>query len=133
MNRLLLATCLAASLLPLVPTPASACSCAPATREQYARWADVVFTGVVQEVTETVQQRVTLFEVRVLYKGRTGRHAEVRSGVQESACGTRFDDGSKYTIFARRYDDGLWTTLCDGNRRGRIRHAKYGLPRGRRF
>ena len=133
MNRLLLTICLAASLLPLAPTSASACSCAPATPEQYARWADVVFTGVVKEVTETETQRRTLFELRVLYKGKARRHTEVHSGVQESACGVRFQDASKYTVFAGRSDGELWTGLCDGNQRGRIRHAKYGLPRGRRF
>ncbi len=132
MNRLLLAMCLAASLLPLAPTSASACSCAPATPKQYARWADVVFTGVVQEVSETETERITLFRVRVLYKGKAPRHTEVHSGVQESACGVRFNDGSKYTIFADRSDGELWTSLCAGNRRGRIRHAKYGLPPGRR-
>ena len=133
MKRVLLSLCLAASLLPVAQTPASACSCAAASPEDHARWADVVFTGIAREVTETDTERITGFRLRVLYKGKARRNTDVHSGVQESACGVRFAEGQKYTIFASRSDGQLWTNLCSGNQRGRIRHARYGLPPGRRF
>jgi hypothetical protein len=104
-----------------------------ATPEQYARWADVVFTGVVEDVTETGMERAARFEARVVYKGRIRRHPTVRTAADEAACGVRFNQGTKYTVFAERTDQGLWTGLCSGNKRGKIRHARYDLPPGRRF
>lgn len=133
MNRLLLSLCLASSLLPLVPTSASACSCAPATPEQYAKWADVVFTGVARDVTEAGMELATVFRVRVVYKGHASRVSEVHSGAHEESCGFRFREGTKYTVFADRGQGELSTNLCSGTKRGRIRHARYGLPPGRRF
>jgi hypothetical protein len=133
MNRILVSLLLAASVLPLAQTSASACSCVAASPKEYARSADVVFTGVARGVTETDSERITRFRLRVLYKGRARRHTDIHSGVQESACGVRFGEGQKYTVFASRSDGELWTNLCSGNQRGRIRHARYGLPRGRHF
>lgn len=125
---------LIAGLLPLTARGVSACSCFGDTPKQLARNADVVFTGIVERVTEIRKRLVTRFEIRVVYKGPLRRHMDVGSGSHEETCGVRFDEGMKYTVFAQRADDGdLGTTLCDGNKRGRIRHARYGLPRGRRF
>jgi hypothetical protein len=103
-------------------------------RETYAKQAGVVFTGVVADVVEENMRFITRFDVKVAYKGKLRRERYIHSGTQEGACGIRFDEAAKYTVFAERLNDGwLWTSLCSGNKEGRIRHARYGLPRGHRY
>lgn len=133
LRRLLLVLSLVSALVPMLSQSASACTCGGATREQLADYADVIFTGIAESVTAEETRYITRFDVTTSYKGKPIPERFIHSGTQESACGVKFGQGVKYTIFASRANDGkLWTGLCSGNKQGRIRHARYGLPPGER-
>ena len=128
--------------VPVVASPCWACSCAATTdaradREAKAERADLIFTGVAtsQRVVDpspnddyTGDETVlTRFRVGRTYKGHPGRWVTVGSASNGAACGYDFDEGSRYTVFARGDGDGYETDLCSGTKRGRIKPERYGL------
>ncbi len=133
MRRLVLALILAGALVPVSAQPASACSCAPLTRTEYAENADVVVTGRVRTTAYQGRRLIARFRVMKVYKGAVRRRVEIRTASDSSACGCTFRTGKRYTVFADRYPKRrLSTSLCSGTKPGGIDPGRYGLPSGRR-
>ena len=131
MNRVLLSLCLAATMVPLTAGPALACSCAPASPEEHADNARVVFTGRVREIERGRFQLSVRFRVGVVYKGKVERRVFVVTASDSAACGCSFREGGRYTVFGSRRREPFPTNLCSGTKRGGIDPADYGLPPGR--
>ena len=130
MRRILLAACLAASLVPITAAPAAACSCAYATPEEQANNARVVFTGRVLKIEQAQPRLVVRFRVTKVYKGEADRRVQVVTPSDSAACGCSFREGSRYTVFGSRSREPVPTNLCSGTKKGRIDPAEYGLPPG---
>ena len=117
-----------ATLLVLVPGPAAACSCAVSGDDELLAQADAVFVGTAlnRQETQTSTTGAGLLSGFVTYtfavdnvmKGAVGTaRQEVRTGLNSAACGTDFELGQRYQVFAHRSPDGgLNTGLCSGNR-----------------
>ncbi len=132
MNRLLLVMCLTVSLLPLAPTSASACSCAPATPEEHGDNARMVFTGLARQTHRDESELTVRFRVQTVYKGEVDRRVTVVTASQSAACGCSFREGVHYTVFGTRKREPIATNLCTGTKRGEIDPEEYGLPPGHR-
>ena len=122
--------------LPLLVSPAWACSCAPGTPRQYARWADLVFTGIADHVwtepndigTPRGDERTfARFHVETRYKGYPGRWVTILPGETGNTCRVRFKEGRRYTVFAYKSKGRFNTGSCSGNQRGRINPKRYGF------
>jgi hypothetical protein len=113
----------------ILPSPPSwACTCAPLTREELGRHADVVFTGLATDAGhEGPFTYWTSFKVGIVYKGRLGPTAAVETSGSGSSCGVGFLEGHVYTVFARAQEDGLDTNRCQGTAEGQIEPGRYGL------
>jgi len=129
-KRTLLAACLAASLVPLAAEPASACTCAPASPEEHADYARVVFTGRVRTIEREEFEHTVRFRVTKVYKGEVDRRVTVVTASDSAACGCSFREGSKYTVFGRRRSEPYSTNLCSGTKKGAIDPDEYGLAPG---
>ena len=145
LKRTLIVIFMAVMTVPVVASPCWACSCAATTdpqadRERQAEHADLIFTGIAKSERvvdptpndgytgdETV---LTRFRVRKTYKGHPGRWVTIRSAANGAACGYDFDEGRRYTVFAREDRDGYETDLCSGTKSGRIDPERYGLASG---
>ncbi|WP_183092547.1 hypothetical protein [Nocardioides stalactiti] len=121
--RLLLAVllpALAATLGLVVTTagPAAACSCVGGDVRQFARWADVVFTGFVAEADDREQKVVYTFEVERVYDGEASATERVVTGNQGSACGLPgLQPGRRYAVYAGATDAGVLSmSSCGGTR-----------------
>jgi len=129
LRRLVLVT-MAVLLVPvgLGRLPAAfACSCMPdRTYDTDLATADVVFDGVATERIDPnpsanpgLAQGDTItwrFDVESVVKGAAGDPQEVGTARGGGLCGTGFDIGVSYRVFARREGDALTTGLCSGNR-----------------
>ncbi len=130
MKRIFLAACLAASLVPLSAVPASACSCAISTAEEYGDHARVVFTGRVRAIDRGESEHTVRFRVTKVYKGQVDRRVTVVTASSSAACGCSFREGGKYTVFGRPRSEPFSTDLCSGTKKGGIDPDEYGLPPG---
>ena len=130
MKRILLAACLAASLVPLAVEPASACTCVAATPEEHADNARVVFTGRVRSIERDEFEHTVRFRVTKVYKGEVDRRVTVVTASNSAACGCSFREGSRYTVFGNRKSEPFSTNLCSGTKKGEIDPDEYGLPPG---
>lgn len=122
--------------LPMLVSPAWACSCAQGTPRQHARWADLVFTGIADHVwtepNETGtpvgdEQTYARFHVETRYKGHPGRWVTILTGTTGNTCRVSFKEGRRYTVFAYKHHARFETGLCSGNKRGRINPRRYGF------
>lgn len=128
MRRLLLVLALVLGLVPVLSGRALACSCAPQPPAEYARGADVVFTGRATAINNTVTVTTTVFAVDTVYKGSAERYRIIETPAQGGACGYGFAEGHLYTVFAFLDHSGRWqTSSCSGNLSHGIVAAKYKL------
>ena len=129
LRRLVLVT-MAVLLVPigLGRFPAAlACSCMPdRTYQTDIATADVVFDGVATEridpnpsANPDLAQGDTItwrFDVDKVVKGAAGDPQDVGTARGGGLCGTGFDIGTRYRVFARREGAALATGSCSGNR-----------------
>lgn len=106
---------------------AFACSCLPdRTYDTDIATADVVFDGVATEridpnpsANPDLAQGDTItwrFDVDSVVKGAAGDPQDVGTARGGGLCGTGFDIGTRYRVFARREGAELATGSCSGNR-----------------
>lgn len=122
------AALVAACLVILLPAPsAHACSCAIVTAKQYARYADAVFTGTLDEPQKEIDSgRQVAYRVNVadVWKGKVEGVVTVTSGSMSSACGLPYlPEDVEILWFATNPAKGnrserteLSTGLCSGTR-----------------
>ena len=140
-HRSSLAMILAALSGPLALANAFGCTCVPpphgvAGARQLAEWragrADVIFEGTVADsrlkskfldapvgslVPATLdpssdRMRVTFSETR-FYKGKQAGTVEVETGIGGGDCGSAFEPGRRYLVYANKDDHGgLSTGIC---------------------
>jgi hypothetical protein len=108
-----------AAILLLVPDPAKACSCMPATPELLIETADVVFVGApVRLVLEAEgpmgTERLWQFDVERVYLGEVTQGLAVSGGSGgDSACEVPFDEAYGTVAVAARWTSGhLRTGAC---------------------
>lgn len=130
----LLLSCLLVAAGLVVAAPASACSCAPQTTQQYFERADAVFTArlVSREeprgtVTSSADPAVHVFAVDAVFKGTAAAEQEVLSPVSGATCGLELTGDGPFVVFATRStdlggdhfatlaDDQYASLLCDGS------------------
>ena len=140
--RLLASAALAGSLLTVAASPAAACSCGPATDEEYFGWADVVFVGELTDyefvndpdgdgISSSADPATWTFSVERVFKGSAATTQAVLSPHSGASCGleiTGIPPGppeGRFVVFANHVadDDGwdlpeenLVADLCGGTR-----------------
>ena len=124
--RVVAATVLAVTLLPLSGNVVWACVCDQFSPTAAVANAATVFTGVVRgrvapPANVRTEERVE-FNVETVYKGDVPSRASL--GVNATDCGYVFSDGERYTVFATAQAS---TNLCMGNVRGTIDPDTYGV------
>ena len=134
MKRIFLALVLIGAITAMAAPPCWACSCAPLTKKEKAKAADVIFYGEVTAIAGTQEPgevvKVTFDVIRV-YKGYPKATTSVFAATDDAMCGVSFEVGEKYTVFSYKDKDGKkWTTSCSGTKQGRIKPSLYGLPKG---
>lgn len=109
--------------------PSWACSCVQSTPNEHAARADVIFTGTATDPGSRAGLTYwTSFDVEVAYKGALGPTAAVETASGSAGdCGIVFQEGERYTVFARAQEDGLDTNICMGTSDGPIQSRHYGL------
>jgi hypothetical protein len=121
------------------PSTALACSCVPFTKPDYARQATLVFTGIVTHVDvhsgwpivfSSMDPVDVVFEVETVYKGAPTNTTTVSTTVGGASCGSEFQTGRRYTVFAWLRDGKLEAGGCQGNVEGTIDPASYLLGAG---
>lgn len=128
MRRVLFVTALMLGLVPILANRAFACSCVSASPLDYARAADVVFTGKAIAKSETVSVTWTAFDVDTVYKGSPERYRIIESAGFNGGCGYGFVEGQRYTVFTSLDRSGRWQTgTCSGNVSDGINPARYKL------
>lgn len=117
MSRLILLM-LPFCLLFCITNNANSCSCGVLTPTGYFNNAHTVFSGQATSVwapKEVTDSFTTTFQVIDTYKGSANKTATVEIGDLFDTCGTRFQPGQFYLIFARNSGDLLRTNSCSGN------------------
>lgn len=119
-------------------TPCFACSCIARADEEQFTAADVVFTGHARSVRYSEHDPDAqagpdtahwTFQVQSVQKGRTGEVAEVSTSGSGGTCGSRFEIGHRYQVYATLDDgDNLRTSLCSGNRELGPQDTPYAPP-----
>ena len=128
MHRVWLVVGLILGLVPVMAGRALACSCAPASPVEYARAADVVFTGVAIARSKTLSVSETAFAVDTVYKGSAERYRIIETAGFNGGCGYGFVEGHRYTVFASLDHSSRWQTYsCSGNVSHGITAATYKL------
>ncbi|GII04428.1 hypothetical protein [Planobispora takensis] len=123
---------LAAAVVVAVPGTACACSCAALEPAEQVENAQTVFTGTVVAARRLPGDRSgptppIVYRLRPdqVYKGVPAAEVEVATNPDGASCGYAFTVGSRYLVFARGGETGLFatdpgvplhTSLCDGNR-----------------
>lgn len=92
-----------------------ACSCAYSSPEERRDRSDVVFVGRVIALQKEKQARRYTFEVSQVLKGSSRQRITVGSSGPGSACGSFFDQGTAYLIYAYGGADEFRTNVCQGN------------------
>lgn len=96
-------------------SPARACSCmGPKTHEQYFADAEYAFNGVPTSV-ENLNGKTYTFSVGQAFKGQIPNPVKISTPSDGAACGTTFDIGTAYRVYAFKNGDLLSTNLCSGN------------------
>jgi hypothetical protein len=113
------------AVLSAVPVSAVlACSCAMASIQESAGFADVVFTGTTTavevpppgDVISTADPVHYAFAVDQIFKGDVVEAEIVASTAMDGAsCGTSFGIDERWLVFANVTDGEIWTGLCSGN------------------
>ena len=124
-NRLLLVVLVVGACFTIEPT-CLACSCPKASDQQHFVNADVVFTGIVTNLTDAPtggdkslgSDPVSwTFNVQSVQKGGAAPGQEVIAPGQATTCAPGFEVGKRYEVFATRNSQTkLQTTVCDGTR-----------------
>ena len=104
---------------PLLAPPAHACLCAGSTVSQAFESASAVFQGravAERRLPGSVRHPGPLIAytltVSRVWKGAVADTLVVRTPVDESACGMRFDYDRDYLVYAYGQDAGLYTDMC---------------------
>ena len=96
----------------LSASPALACSCASATRDEAVANADVVFTGTVEKIEAEGFWNVATLKVHDVEKGTVDEEATVQTAKTGAACGVNFVVGKKVEIAAIQRKRRLHASLC---------------------
>ncbi|GIH94334.1 hypothetical protein ACFFMN_05645 [Planobispora siamensis] len=126
---------LAAAVVVAVPGTACACSCVALEPAEQVENAETVFTGTVVAARRIPGDRSgptppIVYRLRPdqVYKGAPAAEVEVATNPDGASCGYAFTVGSRYLVFARGGESGMFatdpgvplhTSLCDGNRQVR--------------
>ena len=110
--------------------PCWACTCpAPIDQSDYAKHADVVFTGRLKSVEELGEGKS--FKMRFLlgkvYKGSAKRFTNVFAPDWAGQCGYPNKLGKRYTVFANLDDGKKYTSNCSGTKQGTINPDNFDL------
>ena len=106
----------------LVATPASACSCAGGTTQEFFDGADAVFTArlVSREeprgtITSSADPSLHVFAVETVFKGTAHRQQGVISPMSGASCGLELTGDGPFVVFATRSADlaGVRSPLAD--------------------
>lgn len=107
-----LAACCAVLALFLADS-ALACSCAPPPPPQEAlKQSAAVFTGTVLAVTDSGTNRQVRLRVERVWKGTKCGEVTIVTALDEAACGSSFQVGTSYLVYATRQQGKLSTSLC---------------------
>jgi hypothetical protein len=117
--RLLVVVLLALATLWVLPAPASACSCQPASDVEHAQGADVIFTGTVVD-DQQGEPRTLTFRVERVYKGRTTTTQIVSSAGTTASCGLDISGAGPFLVYAQQEQTGLAASLCGGTGLGPV-------------
>ncbi len=112
---LLLALLLAVPVLLVSAVPAHACSCVKAGPTKYVKWADVVFTGTVEDSAADDTIRVARIAVDEVYKGSVRARTDVTTSAQGPACGVDLVPGSEVIVFGSLEGSSVATSTCAGS------------------
>jgi hypothetical protein len=107
-RRLLVLLLLVIGPIPMVASPAWACSCKEGAGIAEA---ELAFDGTVQSVAAGDGRSELRFAVDAVLKGAAGAEVTLTTSDHEAACGYRFETGARYRVYAV---DGT-TSLCSGN------------------
>ncbi|MBA3621134.1 MAG: hypothetical protein M3425_07695 [Actinomycetota bacterium] len=115
-RQLLVVGLLAASLLPVMAWPASACSCALGSPAEMIDGHDAAFLGSVAGVRSAGMNRhIWTFDVQRWVKGDLGPTVEVATASSGASCGFELRHGEEAAIFltveADKVEGGLCSTL----------------------
>jgi hypothetical protein len=123
MKKILL---IATSLFVLGANSASACSCLPATPQEYFKRSSAVFSGKVIDVVEQssgragpsrfLEGRKVIFQVSRVWKGKNERQLVVMTSDSSASCGYEFQEGQEYLVYASNEEARLQTGLCNGTK-----------------
>jgi hypothetical protein len=102
----------------LAPQSACACSCAVGTEEDFVKYADLIFVGVVTGVDKPFgfgggggDVKVD-FVVEEIAKGDSAGKITLTTSSDSASCGFDFTVGNRFRVYAH----GGSTGLCSGNR-----------------
>lgn len=102
------------------PQRADACSCvAPKLTDQLAN-STTIFAGKMTAFERTKADDINsdvrfTFDLERTFKGESADVMTVWTGGNSAACGSNFEKGKSYVVFATTGDKGLRTGLCSGN------------------
>ena len=88
-----------------VPTPASACSCAPVTESEALATSKVVFAGTLSEVRQPIvafgdKELTYVFDVDTVVKGEVHERALMSNYIDEgSSCNSELKEGLRYMVY----------------------------------
>lgn len=86
---------------------------APLEKESFQR-AELVFEGEVIRIDRVNERAAYTFKVHKLLKGSAA--GEVTISTDYSSCGAQFLPDIVYRVYASRFQGGLMTGACSGNR-----------------
>lgn len=121
MRRWILGSLVFPAALLLADRPALACSCIGGLPICQTFWeTDVVFAGEVIDISRAetpapppiMGNRLVRFRVERTWRGNAFGTIEVRTGNGGGDCGYSFQRGSKYLVYARRFQGVLTTSIC---------------------
>lgn len=103
--------------------PAMACSCASDRLSSYVEGADVIVTGVLEDVEESggglfggEGEATYRVGVESTFRGEATSDLVFTSAANSSSCGVgTLDLDRRYTFFLNRGPEGLSSSLCSGN------------------
>ncbi|OGX05970.1 MAG: hypothetical protein A2Z88_02770 [Omnitrophica WOR_2 bacterium GWA2_47_8] len=102
----------------LAASRVSACSCAAQTPQMYDDGADIIFTGEVKSIGKSWDKQAYEFKVLKVKKGlkKDTKTITVYALINGAECGTTFEKGQTYQIYAILNEDKKYeTNLCMGN------------------
>lgn len=120
-TSLVLLLAFVASLWPINPDPAFACSCvAPGTPAEELARSTAVYAGKVINIIDTqpgprfssAHPLEVVFQVSKVWKGPAHSTLAVTTARSEVSCGYEFVKGQEYLVYARGTEDKLEASLC---------------------